>query len=144
MKKYFWGLILVAVALLLFQRSFRRTVLIGDKKVKLVGIARSDVQREQGLSDRKSLCQDCGLFFVFDKKGFYPFWMKRMYFDIDILWISGDQVVDITYGAKKPSPEEFDKPKTIYTPNSPVDKALEVNDGWARENGIEAGDKVTF
>lgn len=146
MKKYFLGLILILViaALLLFQGPSGKTILVGGKKIKLIGVAKTEAQKEQGLSDRKSLCSDCGLLFIFGQPGIYPFWMRRMYFDIDILWISGDRVVDITYGAKKPSPEEFDNPKAIYTPKSPVDKVLEVNSGWVRENEIKVGDSFSL
>lgn len=39
-------------------------------------------------------------------------------------------MVDITYGAKKPSLEEFDHPETFYQPQTPVEKVLEVNAGY--------------
>jgi len=118
-------------------------LMIGDKVLK-IEIAKTVQQQEKGLSDRESLCSDCGLLFVFDRPGIYPFWMRRMHFDIDILWIAGDQVADITYGAKKPANEDFERPKEIYQSMVPVDKVLEVNAGWVEKNGIKVGNVVKY
>jgi len=105
-------------------------------------VVRTSREQEQGLSDRKSLCSDCGMLFVFDKPGIYSFWMRRMYFDIDILWITDNKIVDITFGAKKPSREELSFPKMTYQSKSPINKVLEVNAGWVEKNGIKIGDKL--
>jgi len=67
-----------------------------------------------------------------------------MYFDIDIVWIDEGRVVDITYGAKRPSVAEFNAPKEIYQPQMPVDRVLEVNAGWAKEKGIKVGDLMVL
>lgn len=119
----------------------KREIKVADKIVK-VEIADTDQERERGLSDRKSLCSDCGMLFVFGQPGIYPFWMKKMYFDSDIIWILGDRVVDITHNAKKPSLKDFDSPQEIYTPKVAVNKVLEVNAGWSKENNIGIGDAV--
>ena len=70
--------------------------------------------------------------------------MRKMYFDSDIIWILGNEVVDITLEAKKPIPEEFDSPKTTYQSKVLIDKALEVNAGWVDKNGVKVGDKISF
>jgi hypothetical protein len=116
-------------------------ILVGEKQLK-IKIAHTLAEKEKGLSEKPSLCSDCGLLFFFDQPGIYPFWMRKMYFDIDILWIDNNRVVDITYGAKRPPKEEFDAPRTIYQSQVPVDKVLEVNAGWVKENGIGVGDQV--
>lgn len=107
-----------------------------------VEIASTPAKRGQGLSDRKSLCENCGMLFIFDQPGIYPLWMRRMYFDIDILWIRENKVVEITFGAKVPPPEEFETPKTFYQSRIPIDSVLEVNAGWVDKNRIKIGDKV--
>ena len=117
-------------------------VFVGEVPVS-VEIANSEAEKQKGLSERKELCHDCGLLFVFDKPGRYSFWMHKMYFDIDILWILEDRVVDITECAKKPSVEEFASPKEIYQPKVPVNKVLEVNCGWVKNNNIQIGDKFS-
>ena len=120
-----------------------KTITISQKTFK-VEIADTVTSREQGLSDRENLCSECGLLFIYDNPGIYSFWMKRMHFDIDILRLAGDEVVDITFGAKKPSKDEFESPKTTYQSQVPVDKVLEVNAGWVEKNGIKVGDRVKY
>ena len=119
----------------------QRDIVVDDHRL-VVEIAKTAKEKEQGLSDRKNLCLDCGMLFVFDQPGIYPFWMRRMYFDIDILWIIDDRVVDITFAAKAPPKEEFVAPKTVYQSKFPVNKVLEVNAGWVEKNGIKTGDVV--
>jgi len=144
-----WRVIIVSLLVVflpfLRQRSVRgqRDIVVDDHRL-VVEIAKTAKEKEQGLSDRKNLCLDCGMLFVFDQEGFYPFWMRRMYFDIDILWIADDRVVDVTLGAKVSSKEEFAAPKTFYRSRVPIDKVLEVDAGWVEKNGIKAGDVVKY
>lgn len=121
-----------------------KEIRVGGKKVTLIGIAKTEEEREKGLSERQSLCENCGLLFVFDPMGIYPFWMRRMYFDVDIIWIAGDKVVDITEGVKKPSTADLDQPKELYMSKVEIDKALEVNAGLVKKNNIFVGDKVEY
>jgi uncharacterized membrane protein (UPF0127 family) len=118
-----------------------RTLVLAGKTLQ-VEIAQTESAREQGLSDRQSLCENCGMLFIFDSPSFQGFWMKRMHFDIDMIWINGNKIVDITHSAKKPEASEFDSPKTIYTSKVPADKILEVNAGWAEKNGVKVGDEI--
>jgi len=144
-KKYFFFiaavvLLGVGVRAYLFKVA---EISVGGSSI-LVEFARTPEEREQGLSGRKSLCWNCGLIFIFDQPGIYSFWMRRMYFDIDILWISGEEVVEITFGAKKPLKEDFEYPKERYFNRVPADKVLEVNAGWVEKNGIRVGDRVSY
>ena len=52
----------------------QRDIVVDDHRL-VVEIAKTAKEKEQGLSDRKNLCSDCGMLFVFDQEGFYPFWM---------------------------------------------------------------------
>ena len=144
LKKVIIGLLIIllfwTVRSLLGPKQDRK-IFIAGKKLS-VELATTQVQREKGLSGRESLCRGCGLLFVFDQPGIYSFWMRRMYFDIDILWIIDDRVVDITFAAKAPPKEEFVAPKTVYQSKFPVNKVLEVNAGWVEKNGIKTGDVV--
>jgi hypothetical protein len=147
LKKFFPALLALLVLGLAVWLALRlkiaapTKVSVGGKPLE-VGIARTLAEKEKGLSEKPSLCPNCGLLFFFDQPGIYPFWMRKMRFDIDILWIKGSQVVDITYGARKPAKEEFDAPRTIYQSQVPIDKVLEVNAGWATAKGIKVGDEV--
>lgn len=146
-KKYLLNiaviLLIIAGFFLLAKKPQQKTseILITGNKLQ-IEIMQTEEEKAKGLSDRKNLCSNCGLLFVYDHEGIYSFWMRRMYFDIDILWLVGDRVVDITYGAKKPSKEDFERPREVFQSKQPVDKVLEVNVGWVEKNGIKAGDKL--
>jgi uncharacterized protein len=144
MNKIFLFLLIIIFAfgfLILIHHKPVSQLKVGNSILQ-IEIADTEAKREQGLSDRKNLCSDCGLLFVFNEPNIYPFWMRRMYFDIDILWIRNGEVVDITYGAKVPPKEELEAPKTTYQSKVPVNMVLEVNSGWVREKGIKVGDKI--
>jgi len=80
-----------------------------------------------------------GMLFVFSKPIEPAFWMKNMFFPIDIIWIDSTRtVVGIT---KKISPSTF--PETFYPP-SPVKYVLEVNAGQAEANNIVEGTILGF
>jgi uncharacterized protein len=100
-------------------------------------IADDQEKRSRGLGYRDSLCEDCGMLFVFPQPGQYGFWMKGMRFPLDIIWISGDK---ITYIAKNVTP---DFSRTI-SPKTPADKVLEINAGLCEKFGIAEGSSVSF
>lgn len=104
----------------------------------LAQIAKTDQERERGLSDRESLGAGQGMLFVFDKPDAYGFWMKDMKFPLDIIWINGNTVVDI----KSNLPPEGHSPALIYKPQAPADYVLEINQGEVEKNGFKIGDKV--
>ncbi len=138
-------LVFLGVVFLFTLRKDSRTqgIILAGKPLR-IEIRKTSAEKEKGLSDRENLCSDCGMLFVFDQPGIYPFWMRKMHFDIDILWLAGDEIVDITYGAKAPSKEEFATPRTTYQSKIPVDNVLEVNAGWVGKNGIKIGDVVKY
>ena len=73
------------------------------------------------------------MLFVFDRPGEYAFWMKGMRFPIDIVWLSGHEVVHIERQIQADS-------LSIYAPAQPADRVLEFNAGAM--DGLSVGDKV--
>jgi len=70
---------------------------IGGEKIT-VEIANTGQERETGLMFRKSLCQDCGMLFVFEREGMYSFWMKNTFIPLDMVFIDANlTVVDVLY-----------------------------------------------
>ena len=94
----------------------------------------------QGLSDRQSLCPDCGMLFVFPTARVQRFWMKNMRFPLDIIWINNNKIVNIS----KNLPPEGEHPTRAYSSIEPADYVLEINAGAARKWGIRIGDEVKF
>lgn len=116
----------------------RKKVVINDAVVR-AEIAATPENRTKGLSGRPSLKENEGMLFVFDKPGFYSFWMKDMNFPIDIIWISEEmKIIDITKNAK---PESF--PETFFSRNT-AKYVLEVASGWADGNSIKEGQIAKF
>jgi len=114
-------------------------VLINSKEIK-VEIADTPKKQYKGLSNRDSLCQDCGMLFIFPDKAGRTFVMRNMLFPIDILWIDGEKIVKIDEELPLPiSPEGGE-----YHSGQPVDYVLEVSNGFCQENNIKAGDRVEY
>jgi uncharacterized membrane protein (UPF0127 family) len=109
---------------------------IGDFSIP-VEIARTDAEREKGLSGRDSLPPTKGLLFMFPDSDYHQFWMKDMNFSIDIIWISEDlEVIGIDRGI---SPDTY--PRT-FRPSQPVKYVLETNAEYADTYGLAVGQKV--
>jgi uncharacterized membrane protein (UPF0127 family) len=116
------------------------TVRVGDHAV-VVEVVRTPAEQSLGLGNRDSLEWGRGMLFVYKKTGFLSFWMKRMRFDIDIVWIRDGRVVGIS--AFVPYPRENpNRPATVRSPEL-VDTVLEVPAGYAQANGWRRGDRVT-
>jgi len=152
MEKYYKfalaALFLIALILFLFNRkSVLAPEFLGDYKtveIKINGciinveIADTAAKRAKGLSGRKSLAENSGMFFVFNRPDYYSFWMKDMNFSLDFIWINGNEIVEITRNVK---PEDYQPPNSLV-PKNKIDKVLEVNAGVAQQNGIQEGDKL--
>lgn len=94
-----------------------------------------DEKRKKGLSNRDSLCSNCGMLFLFDKEGDYFFWMKDMRFPIDIIWLRDNEVVHIAQNVNHQS-------KSVYSSKEKADKVLELNANEVSRCNIKIGDKL--
>lgn len=120
--------------------SYTKRAFINDKEIFLE-IADTEELRRKGLSGRKSMPQNAGMLFVFDKEGYYPFWMKDTYFPLDFIWINNDKIVDITQNVPfSPGLETNNLP--LYVSKVPADKVIEVNGGVAESLNSKVGDTV--
>jgi uncharacterized membrane protein (UPF0127 family) len=115
-------------------------LVINDRQVWLE-IADSDVARARGLSGREALAEQSGMLFVFLQSGRYSFWMKEMKFNLDLIFIDGDQVVDLVAGV--PFPQSGQSPVSVNARRD-FDKVLEVNEGMIDFLGVKVGDQVSF
>jgi uncharacterized membrane protein (UPF0127 family) len=102
-------------------------------------LATSSEQLETGLSGRQSLDPGSGMLFVFPVVASRGFWMRNMSFPIDIIWIDKNKtVIGVT---KDVDPASY---PNIFFPPQPVKYVLELNAGYAEENGIASGTPLTF
>ncbi len=93
----------------------------------------------QGLSDRPSIPRDRGMLFELGFRDEHVFWMNRMHFPLDIIWIDGDRVVEIAEAL--PPPRTGAIPYS-HVPKAYADRVLEVNAGVVKEAGLRVGDKI--
>ncbi len=145
-----FGLLLIIIAGILFTQNYLKTksfslfkknstATINSRTFKLM-IASSQKEKEVGLSETKSLLQDQGMIFLFEKPDYYSFWMKNMTFPIDIIYINKDEIVAIQSNVQPPkSPIES---PIIYTPIEPSDKVLEIQAGLSEKYSFKKGDKI--
>jgi uncharacterized protein len=113
-------------------------VTVNDKTFKVL-VAKTDQEKQIGLSNKKNLPQNEGMLFLFANPGFYSFWMKEMEFPIDIIYIKGDKVTTIIKNAQPPSDNEN---LTTFQPKKESDKVLEVNAGDADKYKITEGSTI--
>ncbi len=115
-------------------------VRFGNEAVIFAEVADEQDEWERGLMFRNTLDDDTGMIFIFDKEDYYSFWMKNTRIPLDMIWISEDKkVVDI-----KEAEPCIDDPCTSYKPAGKAKYVLEVNQGFAENNSIKIGDKVSF
>ena len=103
-------------------------------------VVESRERQVRGLGYRDSLDWDHGMLFVYPSAQFMRFWMKGMRFDIDIVWILEERIVDISH--RVPHVESPEGPWPAVRTHSLVDQVLEVPAGYAASHGWRAGDLV--
>ncbi|MEA2088959.1 MAG: DUF192 domain-containing protein [Patescibacteria group bacterium] len=141
MKKIFLTLLLLFVFVISGCNNFvdpKFNKLQVKDKIINVEIVDTDKSRTQGLSDRKDLCDDCGMLFIFENKLVRSFWMNKMNFQLDMIWIDNGIIKNITENAEMPTNGNI----PTYNSEKKVDWVLEVNAGFCEKYGIKQGDKV--
>lgn len=114
-------------------------VLVNGESFK-VTVARSEKEKQIGLSNTEQMGENQGMLFVFDTQGYHSFWMKDMKFPIDIIYINGDKVVTVIENAKPAS--DTGGNLEIYQPTDKSDRVLEINAGLAKKYNIKKGTSV--
>ena len=102
-------------------------------------IADTPTKHALGLSGRKELSSGHGMFFVFEKSGNHPFWMKDMNFAIDILWINEHN--EIIHILERVAPETY---PAAFTSSEEALCVLELQMGTIAETDINLGDKIIY
>lgn len=104
-----------------------------------VEIASTTAEQKQGLSGRMFLKEGAGMLFIFTQGGEKGFWMKDMFFPIDIIWVDANTCI---LGIEKDvSPDSY--PRIFYSPTETL-YVFEVNAGDSTRLGLQIGDKINF
>jgi len=127
------------------QSQMRSTVYqtydINGKILKVETVSDPDGIR-QGLSDRLMMEDDTGMLFLMPVTDLHPFWMNRMQFALDMIWLLDGVVVEIAPNMPPPS-FTGDIPATHF-PKAKANQILELSAGGVERYGIKVGDKLDF
>lgn len=98
-------------------------------------VAADNNTRTIGLMNRFSLKPDQGMIFVFAQSEPLAFWMRNTFVPLSIAYIDSKGVI-VNIVDMKPQDE------STHPSAGPAMFALEMKQGWFKERGIVAGDKV--
>jgi uncharacterized protein len=128
--------LLLLTGLALAQVTLPSVTLSVAGKAVTVEVADDARERSLGLMFRDHLAPNAGMLFVMSKPERASFWMKNTTLPLSIAYINPSGVIleihDLQPLDEKPVPSAF--------PN--IGYALEMEQGWFRENGILAGDRI--
>lgn len=103
-----------------------------------VEIAATPTEQYSGLSNRSSLCADCGLLFNFTASEEREFVMRDMKFPLDMIFLNNGVIINI---AANLAPEG-NSPEHIYKSGAAANQVLEVNGGYCAAHNIRLDDKI--
>jgi hypothetical protein len=106
----------------------------------LLELAMTPASQYQGLSDRQSLCADCGMLFIFRQSQTQTFVMRRMKFPLDMIWLNNNQIVGWSQSLAPQSSE----PYTLYNSPKPVNQVLEVNADYVKNHNLKINDNLIY
>jgi len=109
-------------------------IFIGDKSVR-VEVADNEVSRNIGMMFRKQLPQEKGMLFIFEDCAPRRFWMRNTYVPLSIAYIDPNGII---LNVEKMNPLS----ESGVWSKGPAKYALEMNQGWFRDNGVSPGDLV--
>ena len=122
-----------------FKKQTTPAITIKEHTFQLL-LAKTEAERNKGLSGKDSLPENTGMLFVFDTPYIEEFWMKEMRFPLDIIYIKNKHIITIFNRVPNPTTQN----PLIHTvePSQPADKVLEINAGLSEKYHFTVGDSV--
>lgn len=117
----------------------KKEVIIKDKTFS-VTLAKTQEEKQIGLSKHTSLPETEGMVFSFEKPDYYLFWMRDMKIPIDIIYIKNNKIVSIFENMQPPQPGN--KNPEVIKPEEPSDTVLEIQAGLSSKYSFKKGDEV--
>jgi uncharacterized membrane protein (UPF0127 family) len=105
-----------------------------------VRIAEDDAARAQGLMGVTTLPDDTGMAFVWPEPTDDTFWMKNTLIPLSIAFVDGGGRI-VTLRDMTPCRAE---PCPTYSSDSPYVLAIEANEGWFADRGVDVGDRAAL
>ena len=99
-------------------------------------LAQTPEQRQIGLMWRKDLPQNEGMLFIFEQPSVQCFWMRNTLTALTAAFVDEDGTI-VNLEDMKPQTDDS------HCSAKPVRFVLEMNQGWFKKQGIQAGFKLT-
>ena len=109
----------------------------GTTHIVKAEVAEKDEDRNHGFMERKKIPDGTGMLFIFDRDQILSFWMKNTPHPLSIAYIDSKGKIRNIYDMTPYS-------LTPIKSTSSCRYALEVPQGWFRENNINVGDMVSW
>ena len=113
----------------------RFPIRIGDKPIS-IRLAITDAERQKGLMHIESMPEHEGMLFLFMEAKNQGFWMMNTNIPLDIGYFTGDGVLREVH---RMYPKNL---SSVKSRRNDIQYALEMNQGWYRENGVQPGAKL--
>jgi uncharacterized membrane protein (UPF0127 family) len=125
-----------------FFPNYKKTTISINGINVTMAIASSDEQRIRGLSGIEKMNENEGMLFLFDKPSKQGFWMNKMNFPIDIIWLnSNNKVVHIE---KQLEPCKLFLACPVYNPEVDSLYVIELRSGFADNHSIKNDMIINF
>jgi uncharacterized membrane protein (UPF0127 family) len=134
-KFYILGLIFLSLGRVAFAFEFDRVSLIINGVDYSIEVAKTSMQRSQGLMFRTNLGIQEGMLFVYPQPGNYRIWMKNTLIPLSVIWLDENQTV---IGVKTLAPCDRD-PCPSYGVSDPAKYIIELS---SDVRDIEKGDRI--
>ena len=115
--------------------EFDRSSLIINGVQYSIEIAKSPIQRQQGLMFRGNLDIHQGMLFVYPQPGNHRIWMKNTLIPLSVIWLDDNETV---IGVKILAPCKFD-PCPSYGVSRPAKYIIELN---SEVTSVKSGDII--
>jgi len=102
-------------------------------------VARTQAEKQQGLSGRNSMPKNHGMIFVYDDSDWRCMWMKDMRFAIDIIWLDDNK--QITHVENNVNPDTFPR---SFCGKTTAKYVIEVNNEDIGFSELNVGAKIDF
>lgn len=115
----------------------RQTIIYAGQELEVL-VVKSLISKAQGLSNIKQdeLGAD-GMLFVFSDYKVRTFWMKQMEFDLDVIWIKDNRILQIDKNV--PAPGDSEEAVRMNSNPQKVNYVLEIPSGNADKYGFIEG-----
>lgn len=141
---FLFALAIIVVIGYLYTRDGRiRFVDIGGQTVA-VRLASTQAELERGLGGVDHLEWNEGMLFLFPTASHYQFWMKDMVIPLDIIWLRGSKITQISENIQPPADLQQQDNLPIYSSEQLIDTVLEVPAGFVQRYQIKVSDTVRY